>query len=139
MLYSIYIFNRYGDNIFFKEWKRTRSQRDGEAGLVAGFVYTLQHISSQLSTTGNGGLRAVETPLYKLHYYETLTGYRAALLTKKEVNTALIQGVLTELFRDVFSNIVTRNPFYRHEQGCMITGSEFEENLDALCRRNRLL
>ncbi|CCW69470.1 unnamed protein product [Phytomonas sp. Hart1] len=139
MLYSIYIYNRYGDIIFFKEWNRTRSQKDGEAGLVAGFIYTLQHISSQLSKTGNGGLRAVETPLYKLHYYETLTGYRLALLTKKEVNTALVQSVLAELFREVFSNLVTRNPFYRHEQGCLITGPEFEENLDGLFRKNKLL
>lgn len=137
-LYSIYIFNRYGDNIFYKEWKRTRTATEGEPGLVAGFVYTLQHISSQLSSTANGGLRAVQTPLYKLHYYETMTGYRVALLTDKEMNTSLIRSVLVELFREVFTNTVTKDPNYRHEQGCLITGPEFEEALDHLFKQRQL-
>lgn len=138
VLYSIYIFNRYGDNIFYKQWKRTRSAQEGEGRLVAGFVYTLQHISSQLSSTGNGGLRAVQTPQYKLHYYETLTGYRVALLTDKEANTTFVHTVLEELLRDVFTNTVTKNPYYTHAQGVMITGTEFEEGLEELLKSKSL-
>ncbi|ESL07888.1 hypothetical protein TRSC58_04419 [Trypanosoma rangeli SC58] len=138
-LYSIYIFNRYGDNIFYMQWKRTSAVQEGEARLVAGFIYTLQHLSSQLSSTGTGGLRAVQTPLYKLHYGETMTGYRVALLTDRNVSTALVQGIFIEMFRDVFQKTVTRNLNYRHEPGCTITNPEFAERLEALFRSKQLL
>ncbi|KAG5466869.1 hypothetical protein LSCM1_01046 [Leishmania martiniquensis] len=138
-LYSIYVFNRYGDTIYTKQWKRTSAVQHGEDGLVAGFVYTLQHISSQLSSTQGGGLRAVHTPLYKVHYTETMTGYRVALFTDKTVSTALAQSTLSELIKDVFIRTVTKNPSYRHEKGVLITGTEFEQAMEALLRRKKLL
>ncbi|GET92806.1 hypothetical protein, conserved [Leishmania tarentolae] len=138
-LYSIYVFNRYGDTIYAKQWKRTSAVQHGEDGLVAGFVYTLQHISSQLSSTQSGGLRAVHTPLYKVHYYETMTGYRIALFTDTEVNTALMQSTLAELLKDVFIRTVTKNPSYRHEKGVLVMGTEFEEAMEDLFRRKKLL
>ncbi|CBZ30839.1 conserved hypothetical protein [Leishmania mexicana MHOM/GT/2001/U1103] len=138
-LYSIYVFNRYGDTIYTKQWRRTSAVQHGEDGLVAGFVYTLQHISSQLSSTQTGGLRAVHTPLYKVHYLETMTGYRVALFTDKAMSTALVQGTLTELLKDVFIRTVTKNPSYRHEKGMLVTGTEFEDAMEALFRRKKLL
>lgn len=138
-LYSIYLFNRYGDTIFSKQWKRASVVQHGEDGLVAGFVYTLQHISSQLSSTKVGGLRAIHTPLYKVHYYETMTGYRMAVFSDKALNTSLMQGVLMELLKDVLDRTVTKNPNYRHEQGMVITGTEFEEAMEALLRQKKLL
>ncbi|KPA86287.1 hypothetical protein ABB37_00513 [Leptomonas pyrrhocoris] len=138
-LYSIYVFNRYGDTIYTKQWKRTSAVQHGEDGLVAGFVYTLQHISSQLSSTQAGGLRAVHTPLYKVHYLETMTGYRVALFTDKAMNTALVQGILSELMKEVFTRTVTKNPLYRHEKGVLITGSEFEEGLEELFLQRKIL
>ncbi|KEG15202.1 trafficking protein particle complex subunit 1 [Trypanosoma grayi] len=138
-LYSVYIFNRYGDNIYYAQWKRTSAVQEGEASLVAGFIYTLQHLSSQLSSTGLGGLKAVQTPLYKLHFAETMTGYRVALLTDKDMNTSLVQGILAEMFREVFQKTVTKDPNYRHELGCMITAPEFGEALEGLFRAKQLL
>jgi trafficking protein particle complex subunit 1 len=139
VLYSIYVFNRYGDTIYTKQWKRTSAVQHGEDGLVAGFVYTLQHISSQLSSTQAGGLRAVHTPLYKVHYLETMTGYRVALFTDKGMNTTLVQVILAELMKDVFTRTVTKNPLYRHEKGVLITGNEFEEGMEELFRQKKIL
>ncbi|CAM43496.1 conserved hypothetical protein [Leishmania braziliensis MHOM/BR/75/M2904] len=138
-LYSIYVFNRYGDTIYSKQWKRTSAVQHGEDGLVAGFIYTLQQISSQLSSTQTGGLRAVHTPMYKVHYSETMTGYRVALFTDKTVSTEVVQMTLTELLKEVFIRTVTRNPSYRHEKGGLVTGTEFEEAMEALFRRKKLL
>ncbi|KAH9601510.1 Trafficking protein particle complex subunit [Trypanosoma melophagium] len=138
-LYSIYIFNRYGDNIFYLQWKRTSAVQEGEASLVAGFIYTMQHLSSQLSSTRLGGLRAVQTPLYKLHYGETITGYRVALLTDREMSTPLVQGIFIEMFRGIFQKAVTRDPNYRHEPGCMITSPDFTNGLEELFREKKLL
>ncbi|KAG5492708.1 hypothetical protein JKF63_01288 [Porcisia hertigi] len=138
-LFSIFLFNRYGDTIYTKQWKRTSPMQNGEDGLVAGFVYTLQHISSQLSSTQTGGLRAVHTPLYKVHYSETMTGYRVALFTDNAMSTALVQTTLTELLKTVFTQTVTKNPSYRHEKGVLVSGNEFEEAMEALFRRKKLL
>ncbi|KPI90221.1 hypothetical protein ABL78_0603 [Leptomonas seymouri] len=138
-LYSIYVFNRYGDTIYVKQWKRTSAVLHGEDGLVAGFVYTLQHISSQLSSIQAGGLRAVQTPLYKIHYLETMTGYRVALFTDKGMSTTFVQDVLTELMKEVFTRRVTKNPFYRHAKGVLINGNEFEEGLEELFRQKKML
>ena len=68
-----------------------------------------------------------------------MTGYRVALFTDKGMSTTLVQGILTELMRDVFTNTVTKNPRYRHEKGMLITGSEFEEDLEKLFRQKKLL
>lgn len=139
LLFSIYIFNRYGVNIFYKQWNRTSPVQEGEASLVAGFIYTLQHLSSQLSSTNVGGLRAVQTPHYKLHYAETMTGYRVALLTERNVSTTLVQGTLHEMFRGVFQTTVTKDPNYRHDPDCVITNSEFADGLEELFRSRQLL
>ncbi|KAG8348653.1 putative Sybindin like family [Trypanosoma vivax] len=138
-LYSIYIFNRYGDNIFYKQWHRTSAPQEGEAGLVAGFIYTLQHFSSQLSSSGEGGFRAMQTPFYKLHYWETMTGYRVALLSDRSLKTELVQSVLKKLFSDIFQKTVTHDPNYSHAQGCVISSPAFSEALDEFLRARRLL
>nr|CCC93129.1 conserved hypothetical protein [Trypanosoma congolense IL3000] len=138
-LYSIYIFNRYGDNIFYKEWNRTTAVREGEMGLVAGFIYTLQHFSSQLSSDGEGGFQAVQTPLYKLHYYETMTGYRVALLSSKDLDTTFVQDILHKMFSEVFHKTVTKDPAYSHKQGCVITSTTFSGALEKLFRDVKIL
>ncbi|CAD2216745.1 hypothetical protein AGDE_01069 [Angomonas deanei] len=138
-LFCVYIFNKFGDNIFYKQWKRPRAVPEGEASLVAGFVYTLQRISSQMSTTGTGGFRAVQTPFYKLHYFETITGYRLALLTDRDTPTDSTQQLLEEIFRGPFNSCVTRSPTYTHTKGCLITGTEFDDALDALLKSKKLI
>lgn len=125
-LYSLYIFNRYGDNIFHKQWNQSRAMKEGEAGLVGGFICTLQHIATQLSSAKEGQFLAVQTPCYKLHYLETLTGYRAALLTSTDLSTGALQKILGEFFSDIFLPFVTQNPSYEHEKGCFITDADFE-------------
>ncbi|SCU64337.1 Sybindin-like family, putative [Trypanosoma equiperdum] len=138
-LYSIYIFNRYGDNIFYKEWNRTTAPQEGEAGLVAGFIYTLQHFSSQLSSSGEGGFYAVRTPLYKLHYNETMTGYRVALLSDKDLKTDVVQNILRKMFSDVFQRYVAKDPNYSHTQGRVITSTAFGEALDQFFHSQKIL
>lgn len=138
-LHSLYIFNRHGDNIFYKQWNRSRSVKEGEAGLVGGFIYTLQHLASQLSSTQEGRFKAVQTPSYKLHYFETMTGYRAALLTSVDLATDDIQLVLQEMFQTVFNTFVTRNPSYEHAQGQFLANTGFDDNLEQFLATKGLL
>lgn len=129
-LHSLYIFDKYGDNIFYKQWNRSRAANEGEVGLVGGFISTLQHIASQLSSTKEGQFKAVQTPSYKLHYYETPTGYKAALLTSTDVATPLAQQVLARLFSEVFLAFVAENPAYENAKGGFITDTTFEDALE---------
>lgn len=139
-LYSFYIFNRHGDNIFSKIWEHQRRvMSEGQSGIVSGFIYALQHISNQLASNGDGKLKSVTTPSYKLHYYDTITGYRAALLTSVDLSTDRMQQVLKELFEVVFATFVTKFPSYQHAKGNTITDSFFDDALNSFLTAKELL
>jgi len=117
VLYSFYMFNRFGDCIYSQSWARSVEQNPNEQKLVAGVIFALQTFTAALATSGNGGFRAMRTPLYKLHYKETMTGYRLAVMTDPEFPTAVAQEFLDAVFLRCFNDCVARDPSYRHEQG----------------------
>ncbi|ORX36498.1 Sybindin-like protein [Kockovaella imperatae] len=169
-IFSLYIFDRHCDCIYYQDWNRTRplrapsttnfkpgvhrlapaqpsqtagtresifssgfssggigtgitkagnamgsgagaSQRglpfDEEAKLVYGVVLSLRNMVKKLSGRDEP-LTSYSTPHYKLHLYETLTGYRFVLLSDPSSDS--LRFVLRQLYTGAFLEYVVRNP-----------------------------
>lgn len=140
-LLNFFAYNRYGDCIAYIEWRRESPSVAGEQKLVAGLIFSLQHVLKQMSspTSPSYTFRAMRTSTYKLHYMETMTGYRFALLTDPTFPTRDGQALLEEMFREVFTEWVSKDPKYRHEEGCTVQTPKFKTAFNELLQQRQLL
>jgi len=169
-IFSLYIFDRHCDCVYYQDWHRTRSVRppgaknfrpgvhrlplppsvtnqpngiqpresifsnrtsgsstvapngvpngtvgspgrglpfDEEAKLVYGVVLSLRNMVKKLSGRDEA-FTAYQTPYYKLHLYETLTGYKFVLLSDPSADS--LRFVLRQLYTGPFVEYVVRNP-----------------------------
>lgn len=136
MYLTLYIFNRYGELVFYSERRRESARQHGENKLVAGMLIQLQHFMQQLaapSASADAKFYAVRTSHYKLHAFEALTGYRFALLTDPHVTRQDGQKMLEEIYGKAFVEFVAKDPAYRHEKGQpQITSAPFQMALAEL-------
>lgn len=139
VLYSFYLFNKYGDNIFQKQWSTSFGVQEEKARLVGGLIYTLNHCATQLSSAEEGRFKALQTPLYKLHYFETITGYRAALMSSTDLETNFTQRVLAAFFSEVFTGFVSSSLTYEHAQGIHIEDPSFETVVENFFKKNNMI
>ncbi|SBT72548.1 trafficking protein particle complex subunit 1, putative [Plasmodium malariae] len=58
-----------------------------------------------------GNFNSFNTPLYKLHYFETLTAYKFVLITHK--NTPNLSNFLRDIYKTLFLDFVILNPLYQ--------------------------
>ncbi|KAI6244036.1 Trafficking protein particle complex subunit [Aphelenchoides fujianensis] len=132
-IYNLYIFNKDGGCIVYKEWnreKKSEMSRDEEFKLVYGMLLSLRSFSSKLSTKGGTQLvRGFRTSAYKMNYLETGT------LLKCVLNTDPDAIGINELLRDIYSvfvETVLRNPLANIDQE--ITSELFYSRLDELVK-----
>jgi len=132
MIFNLYIFDRKGTCLYFREWQRQgkpiRTAVDlGEARLMYGLLYSMKKFVDRLSPTKPlVGLRHYTTASYKLHLYETPSGFKFALTT--DVNVADATPELKTIYAECFVEKVTKNPLY--EVGKPITSPEFATDLE---------
>ncbi|WOO85187.1 Transport protein particle subunit bet5 [Vanrija pseudolonga] len=160
-IYSLYIFDRHCDCVYYHDWHRTRPVRatpndrpavhrlsapqgaqharesifsarsattpippiapsqavgagsnaglpfDEEAKLVYGVVLSLRNMVKKLSGKDEA-FTSYKTPQYRLHLYETLTGYKFVLLSDPFADS--LRFVLRQLYTGPFIEFVVRNP-----------------------------
>lgn len=139
VLYSFYLFNKCGDCIFDKQWSRSFASQEEKASLVGGLTYTLQHFSTRLSSTQEGSFKALQTPSYKLHYFETMTGYRAALMTSTDLDTNYIQNILSQFFTEVFTSFAATALNYDSVQRARIEDLSFNSAFETFFQKKDLI
>eukprot|EP01068_Selenidium_serpulae_P011754 Selendium_serpulae@DN5720_c0_g1_i1.p1 len=150
MIYCLYIFHRQYC-IFYCDWNRTRKpprrshhpdqgdecgQRE-EQKLLSGLLFSLKSFSQKLDPQPQpeGQVLPVSNPfnsfttaLYKLHYFETPTGYKFVMMTDPSV--ADMKESMKRIYSDLFVQMVVRNASY--EVGSLIESPEFEEALTSM-------
>lgn len=76
MIFSLYVINKAGGLIYqknFNEGLKTLSSNDYL--ILAGTFHGVHAISAQISPVqGSGGIEVLETPLFTLRCFQTLTG-----------------------------------------------------------------
>ena len=81
---------------------------DEEAKLVYGVVLSLRNMVKKLSGKQEEPFLSYKTPSYRLHLFETLTGYRFVLLSDPQSES--LRFVLRQLYQGPFVEYVARNP-----------------------------
>mmetsp|Transcript_135961 Transcript_135961/g.240348 ORF Transcript_135961/g.240348 Transcript_135961/m.240348 type:complete len:148 (-) Transcript_135961:94-537(-) len=113
MIYNLYIFGRGRKCLCREEWNRTRPCPDvaEETKLISGLLITLKSMAQQLGPSGTKGFVSYTTPQYKLHAFETASGYRFVITTDPSVPNQ--QECLRQIYSEIFVEKVVKNPLYK--------------------------
>mmetsp|Transcript_20820 Transcript_20820/g.30852 ORF Transcript_20820/g.30852 Transcript_20820/m.30852 type:complete len:146 (-) Transcript_20820:65-502(-) len=135
MIYNLYIFNRKGNCLYYKEWNRplnTLEDDDAEEKrLMFGMLYSLQELVGKLAIENDSatqGLQSYSTDAYTLNYYQTFSGLRFVLNTDNRAGD--MNSVLKHIFGDIFVELVVKHPLYDPRDGSRIKLPVFEEELE---------
>lgn len=115
MIYNMYIFNRDGACLFYREWHRshrTVETPEADQKLMFGFLFSLKQIVNKLTPqNGMPGFHACQTNKFKLNYFETASGLRFVL------NTDLQAGDMRECLRHIYGGLyveyASKNALYK--------------------------
>lgn len=112
MIYNFYTFGRGRKLLCREEWNRTRPCRDvaEESKYVSGLLITLKSFAQQLGPPKTQAFLAYSTPQYKLHSFETISGYRFVITTDPSVPDQ--QDCLRQIY-EMFVEHVIKNPLYQ--------------------------
>jgi len=113
MIYNFYIFGRGRQCLCRDEWNRTKPCNDvaEETKLISGILITLKSFTQQIGPPKTSGFVAYTTPQYKLHSFDTASGYRFVLTTDSGVPDQ--QDCLRHIYSELFVEHVIKNPLYQ--------------------------
>ncbi|KAJ1304869.1 hypothetical protein OPQ81_006003 [Rhizoctonia solani] len=81
---------------------------DEEAKLVYGVLLSLRHMVQKLSGRPDEAFSSYTTATYKLHYFETMSGYKFIMLTDPSADA--LRFILRQIYTGPFIEHVVRNP-----------------------------
>ncbi|RYP80384.1 hypothetical protein DL770_006252 [Monosporascus sp. CRB-9-2] len=111
-----------------------RRDRSGDdAKLIFGTVFSLRNMARKLGGEDDAFI-SYRTAHYKLHYYETPTNLRFALLT--EPGALSMRNVLHQIYINLWVEYVVKNPLspVEHKGGEGVRNEMFEMGLDKFIR-----
>ncbi|KAI1812042.1 snare-like protein [Poronia punctata] len=157
-VYSLYIFDRHTECIYSKKWFQTpvperaqppkptaddgnnnkpskprRNKGADDAKLIFGTVFSLRNMVRKLGGEDDAFI-SYRTAHYKLHYYETPTNLRFAMLT--EPGALSMRNVLHQIYINLWVEYVVKNPLspVEHKGGEGVRNEMFELGLDKFVR-----
>ncbi|KAI1412911.1 snare-like protein [Hypoxylon sp. FL1857] len=110
-----------------------RKRGDDDAKLIFGTVFSLRNMVRKLGGEDDAFI-AYRTAHYKLHYYETPTNLRFAMLT--EPGALSMRNVLHQIYINLWVEYVVKNPLspVEHKGGEGVRNEMFEMGLDKFIR-----
>lgn len=139
MIYNLYIFNRKGKCLYYREWNRPQNTLgdaadDGEEQrLVFGMLYSLKEVVTKMSKEpAAAGLHALKTDAYTLHHLETGSGLRFVLNTDN--NAGDLRPTLRHLYSGIFVEFVAKHPQFNPVDGSPIRLPAFDAQLEKYLR-----
>ncbi|KAI0866847.1 snare-like protein [Xylaria cubensis] len=113
--------------------KPRRNKGADDAKLIFGTVFSLRNMVRKLGGDDDAFI-SFRTSQYKLHYYETPTNLRFALLT--EPGALSMRNVLHQIYINLWVEYVVKNPLspVEHKGGEGVRNEMFELGLDKFIR-----
>jgi hypothetical protein len=112
--FSLLIYSTHVDScIYHKEWNSVpeSATKEDRERLLFGVQFSLRRTAGYMSPPGKPGmLSTLTTSGYKIHFYETSTGYVFLLLT--QATCPNFREKLRSFFTQVFLPYVVLNPLY---------------------------
>lgn len=138
-VHNLYIFNRAGQCIYYKEWNRTKKSglsQEQEFKQMFGLITEIKSFVSKMAPGDlKDGFTGFRTNSYRLNYYETPSGVKLILNT--EINTTgNPREILHQMYETILVPLVVRNPVGSLDEP--IKNQMFDTKLDAFIRRTPL-
>ncbi|CAJ0568180.1 unnamed protein product, partial [Mesorhabditis spiculigera] len=134
-IYNIYLFNRKGLLLYYREWKRDRQNgmdRSEEGKLFFGMLLSLKSFAERMSSReGYQTIRFFKTSAYKCSYLESPTGLIFALNAHPEAHGG--NELLQEIYK-LYVDTVIKNPLANPEDP--IDNELFTTRLDAIVTKH---
>ncbi|GLT72875.1 hypothetical protein SLA2020_447720 [Shorea laevis] len=159
-IYSLYIINKSGGLIFYKDYGSSGRMDTNDTLRVASIWHSMHAISQQLSpVAGCLGIELLEADTFDLHCFQSLTGlinsqtcasvfgysynFVSSIVTFKgqsffvvsEPGTQLMDGLLKVIY-ELYTDYVLKNPFYEMEMP--IRCELFDINLTQAIQKDRV-
>ncbi|KAI1469570.1 snare-like protein [Daldinia caldariorum] len=111
----------------------SRKKKEDDAKLIFGTVFSLRNMVRKLGGDDDAFI-SYRTAHYKLHYYETPTNLRFAMLT--EPGALSMRNVLHQIYINLWVEYVVKNPLApaEHKGGEGVRNEMFEMGLDKFIR-----
>lgn len=114
-IFALYIFDRHCNCIYSREYSQTndlgavnKNNDSDMTQLLFGMLYSLKSLSLKLGGTDSLNLlRSFSTGHYRVHFLETLSNYKFALVS--DLATDNLQANLWELYSNIFVKTVVFN------------------------------
>merc|ERR1711871_141666 len=116
MIYDFWLFNRFGDLLFYEQWHRTIQvgSEVKEEKLMYGLLYMLKQFSQKISPKPCDGFNSFKTADYRLHLFESGSGLKFVMRT--DPNVAHAKDDLLVIYSKLYVDLVAKNPFMKvHE------------------------
>jgi len=130
-VFTLYIFDRNGNCLFQKDWCRKKINSlstDEERKLIFGMIHSIKAFVDKMSPKdGQNGFHSYTTNEYKLHFYESPSGFKFILTT--DIRVGNTSDILRKLYSQVYVKYVVRNPLCELNQ--TIKSSLFESKLES--------
>ncbi|KAI0393685.1 snare-like protein [Xylariaceae sp. FL0594] len=116
-----------------QQQRRTRNKGADDAKLIFGTVFSLRNMVRKLGGEDDAFI-SYRTAHYKLHYYETPTNLRFAMLT--EPGALSMRNVLHQIYINLWVEYVVKNSLapVEHKGGEGVRNEMFELGLDKFIR-----
>ena len=113
-IYEFYIFARNGAQIFLLDnTSITEKKKMNRTKLLMGLLWSLKSFSTLIAPPDlqkSQEVKSFTTKTYKMHMYESLTGYRFVIISTP--NFSNLNEQLKKLYNDIFIPHVCKNSFY---------------------------
>jgi len=128
----LYIFNREGVCLHYREWSRPKHVKDGagtlvdDAKMMFGLLFSLKNICTAIDPTrevkrplgaptphGAGcSFSSFTTDCYKLHYLDSPSGIKIVLNTSTDVGN--LEKALWTIYSSLYCEYMVKNPLWKH-------------------------
>ncbi|XP_062081751.1 uncharacterized protein LOC133788329 isoform X3 [Humulus lupulus] len=112
-IYSLYIINKSGGLIFYKDYGSAGRMDTNDSLRVASLWHSMHAISQQLSpVSGCFGIELLQADTFDLHCFQSLTGTKFFVVS--EPGTQHMEDLLKSIY-ELYTDYVLKNPFYEME------------------------
>ncbi|XP_062081750.1 uncharacterized protein LOC133788329 isoform X2 [Humulus lupulus] len=127
-IYSLYIINKSGGLIFYKDYGSAGRMDTNDSLRVASLWHSMHAISQQLSpVSGCFGIELLQADTFDLHCFQSLTGTKFFVVS--EPGTQHMEDLLKSIY-ELYTDYVLKNPFYEMEMPIRKTTSQEDPSLD---------
>ncbi|CAL6444958.1 unnamed protein product [Bathycoccus prasinos] len=127
-VFSVWIVNKSGGLIFYKNYSSDKNTLDTNDTLRLASVWHSLHAISRTNSVSpvkkSSGIELLETSTFDLHCFETKTGIKFMVCSMKKAIG--VERLLRRVY-DVYADFAMKNPFYELEQP--IQAELFEERV----------